>query len=381
MLLLAALVFSLLGRAPDAAASPSIRVGLFDDAEVLYGNPDIVFPLLQQAGTKVLRVNLWWGGPNGVARREPATPANPADAAYNWATYDRTALLGERYGMKVMFTVIGTPGWANGQREWNVAPTDDDDIRDFAQAAATRYSGRFPGGAGKPIPAVRLWLVWNEPNNPVFLKPQFSRDNGRWVVQSARDYARMCNAVIEGVREGQVGGKIACGATAPRGNNNPNSSRPSVSPVAFLVAMRQAGARGFNAYAHHPYYGKKQETPTTPPPPGIHGNAPTAVTLGNFQALQTALNSTYGSRMRIWITEYGYQTNPPDRFSGVSWAEQRKYLVTAYGILRKDPRVDIFIWFLLRDEKRLEGWQSGLFTAAWKRKDAREGFERVAAGR
>ena len=30
--------------------------------------------------------------------------------------------------------------------------------------------------------------------------------------------------------------------------------------------------------------------------------------------------------MRLWITEYGYQTNPPDTLFGVTPAEQAKYL-------------------------------------------------------
>ena len=51
------------------------------------------------------------------------------------------------------------------------------------------------------------------------------------------------------------GQKVACGATAARGNNDPNGLKPSVSPLAFLRAMKKAGAAGFDAYAHHPYYG------------------------------------------------------------------------------------------------------------------------------
>ena len=60
----------------------------------------------------------------------------------------------------------------------------------------------------------------------------------------------------------------------------------------------------------------------------------------------------YGNK-RIWITEYGYQTNPPDRVFGVSWANQAKYLTQAYGIAKRHPRIDYFLWFLLRDERRL----------------------------
>ena len=105
------------------------------------------------------------------------------------------------------------------------------------------------------------------------------------MIQSAIDYAKICNAIFKGVRMTTVGAsKVACGVTGPRGNNNPNSARPSVSPLAFLRAMKKAGAKGFDAYAHHPYYGAPRETPRTPPPPGIHGNAPTAITLGNINA-------------------------------------------------------------------------------------------------
>jgi hypothetical protein len=41
----------------------------------------------------------------------------------------------------------------------------------------------------------------------------------------------------------------------------------------------------------------------------------------------------------------------------------------------------MLIWFLLRDETRIEGWQSGLFTASGARKDAREAFERLGTKR
>jgi hypothetical protein len=195
------------------------------------------------------------------------------------------------------------------------------------------------------------------------------------VIQSARDHARICNAVVAGIRSGQRGAKIACGATAPRGNNNPNSIRPSVAPGAFIAAMKNYGAEGFNALAHHPYYGQRNETPDTPPAQGRRGNAPTAITLGNFHVLINAVNRAYGKGMRIWVTEYGYQTNPPDKLYGVTEAKQAEYMKRAYLKLKRHPRVDYFIWFLIRDEGRRDGWESGVFTNKWKRKEARETFE------
>jgi hypothetical protein len=358
------------------AAGRTMAVGIYDDAQILYGNPDKVFPTLAQMNTRLIRVNLWWGGPNGVGRQEPDDAADPADSAYQWATYDRAVVYAHRFKIDVMLSILGTPDWANDGKGWNVAPTDPDDLRDFARAAARRYNGAFRAADGTRLPKVRLWTVWNEPNNPVFLKPQWEKVGGTWEVRSAIDYAAMCNAAVAGIRSGSGGVRIACGVTSPRGNNNPNSARPSVSPIPFLNAFRAAGGRGFDAIAHHPYYGAKGETPSTPPPRGSRGQPPTAVTLGNFATLVTAVDRLWGEKTRIWITEYGYQTNPPDRRFGVDWITQANYLGQAVAIARKSPRIDYFVWFLLRDESRLAGWQSGLYTASGARKPAREVFER-----
>ena len=364
---------------PAASASRFLQVGLFDDSSFNYGNPDQVFPMLKQLRTQVIRVNLVWGGPNGVARRRPVNPMNPNDPAYNWSVYDRTVNFAQQNGIKVMFSIIGTPPWANGAAGVNVVPRSALDLERFATAAARRYNGRFVGPDGRVIPPVLSWLAWSEPNNPAFLRPQYRRVGGKFVIQSAIDYAKICNAVVKGVRKTTIGAsKVACGVTGPRGNNNPNSSRPAVSPLPFLRAMKKAGAKGFDAYAPHPYYGAPRETPSTPPPPGIHGNAATAITLGNINLLIKEVTRLYGNK-RIWITEYGYQTNPPDRVFGVSWANQAKYMTQAYGIAKRNPRIDYFLWFLLRDERRLanDGWQSGLLTSSGAKKPAFAAFQKL----
>ena len=365
--------------APTASASQSLRIGIFDDGVVLYGEPDLVFPQLQKTRTQLLRVNLWWSGPGiTVATRKPKRPADPNDPAYNWDTYDRTVRFSIVNGIIPIFSIIGTPPWANAAKGWNVAPTNARDLQNFAAAAQKRYSGTFVNADGVVLPRVSLWMAWNEPNNPVFLKPQYRRVGKTWTIQSGRDYAKLCNAVVSGIKSVQRTSKVACGATGPRGNNNPNSSRPSVSPIPFLRAMKAGGAKGFDAYAQHPYYGSPAETPSTKPPPGLRGQPPTAVTLGNIDVLIGELDRLYGRQMRVWVTEYGYQTNPTDRIFGVTWSKQAAYLAQAVSIVRANPRIDMFLWFLLRDEQRLSGWQSGLMTYDGKRKPSFAAFQRAA---
>jgi Glycosyl hydrolase catalytic core len=379
---LAAAAFGLaLLLAPTASGSNSLRVGIFDDGVVLYGEPDLVFPQLARTGAGLLRVNLWWAGPGiRVSTSKPRRPADPNDRAYNWDTYDRTVRFAVVNGIEPVFSIVGTPPWANRARGWNVAPTNARDLRLFAAAAQKRYSGTFRNAEGVTLPRVSLWMAWNEPNNPVFLKPQYRRSGKSWTIQSGRDYAKICNAVVQGIKSVQRSSRVACGATGPRGNNNPSSSRPSVSPIPFLRAMKAGGAKGFDAYAHHPYYGSPAETPTTRPPPGRRGQPPTAVTLGNVDVLVKEIDRLYGRRTRIWITEYGYQTNPTDPIFGVSYSKQAKYLTQAVSIARRHPRIDVFLWFLLLDEQRLGGWQSGLISFQGKRKPSFNAFRRAAVG-
>ena len=127
----------------------------------------------------------------------------------------------------------------------------------------------------------------------------------------------------------------------------------------------------FDVYAHHPYYGGKNQTPNTPP------GSRRSVTLGNIGVLLREIKRLYGPK-HLWITEYGYQTNPPDRAIGVSLAKQALYLKQAFARARRNPRIDMMIWFLLRDEPNVPaGWQSGLFDIRGRRKPAYNAFRRL----
>ena len=363
--------------ARPAHGSRFLRVGIYDEAQTLYGPVAKTFSLFQELHVQEVRLNLYWGGPYGVATRRPAKATDPDDPAYDWSLYDRTVNYAAQEGVHVLFSIYGTPSWANGGKAMNVAPLRMVDLRNFALAAAKRYGGSWIGTDGRVLPPVREWLAWNEPNNPLFLTPQYRRSGSGWVMESAIEYAKICNAVYQGIHATLYSSeRVACGGTAPRGNNNPSSARPSVSPLAFLEAVKKDGLKTFDAWAHHPYYQSPNETPSAKPL-APNGAPATAVTLGNIGDLIRLVTKLYGNK-RIWITEYGYQTNPPDPIFGVSWAKQALYLTQAFAIARKNPRIDMMLWFLLKDEPTLSGWQSGLITYRGKHKPAFNAFMRMA---
>ena len=352
--------------APKQSQASAMMVGFYDDEQV-FGRTDWAFTQLKSLRAGVVRITLDWAN---IAKRRPADAADPADPAYQWGAVDHIVSQAAANKIRVVAAIYGTPRWAGTAK--NRLPRRITDLRLFAFAAATRYSGTFDVGTveePRMLPAIRFWLAWNEPNNPVFLRPQWKRVRGQWRPQSPFDYTKICSAIWAGVHStGLANEKVGCGVTGPRGNDAPASSRASTSPLVFLTWLRRAGLKRFDAYAHHPYYGNKLEKPTTVP------KSKKAVTLGNISVLLRQLKRLYGNK-RLWITEYGYQTRPPDRFFGVSYTLQAKYVHQAYAVAKKTRRIDMFIWFLIRDERRLSGWQSGVLTSSGKRKPAFRAFQ------
>lgn len=365
--------------ASERTTATRMPVGFYDDEQV-FGRTDWAFTQLKSLRAGIVRITIDW---SAVARRRPTAPADPSDPAYNWTAVDNVVTQAAKNKIRVLAAIYGTPRWAGPGK--SRLPRRVTDLRLFAFAAAKRYSGTFEIEGTDPVrvlPVVRHWLAWNEPNNPVFLFPQFIRTKkGVYLKQAAKNYAKICNAIVGGIHAaGRLSGeKIACGVTAPRGNNNPKSSRQSISPISFVRQMKRFGAKGFDAYAHHPYYGHRLETPTYKPRlnkgPKIVGGP---VLLGNIDDLTREVTRLWG-RKPIWITEYGYQTKP-DRHLAVTYQQQAQYLREAFAIARKHPRIQMMLWFLLRDQavtRAFDGWQGGLITKNGVRKPAFRSFQRV----
>ena len=78
------------------------------------------------------------------------------------------------------------------------------------------------------------------------------------------------------------------------------------------------------------------------------------VPLSELDRLERALDAIYrayavGRRLPLYLTEYGYETNPPNPYRGVSPATQAAYLDQAAYMAWRDPRVRVLSQFLLVD--------------------------------
>jgi len=325
-----------------AQASPYVRYGIQDDAWLQWGpgTLDDRLATLDSLGVDVVRFTLDWRS------------IEPRRGVYDWSDVDPVLDGLHAHHIAPLVTLYGTPSWANGGRNESWAPASGSTFAAFAAAAARHY------------PFVRMWTIWNEPNQRRWLQPT-----------SPRVYTqRLLNPAYAAIHRVSPDSQVAGGVTAPRGNTG------GMSPLAWVAGMAAAKAR-LDAYAHNPYPLAPRETPIS----GGCGHC-TTVTLSTIGRLLAAVRHDFGARTRIWLTEYGYQTNPPDRFLGVSYAAQARYVSEAALRAYELPRVDVLIHYLVEDEPDVARWQSGILTAHDVRKPAYEAFrfplaERSRTGR
>jgi hypothetical protein len=320
-----------LGAPGQAGASTGIRYGVQDDAWLRFGPGTLESRLdrLVSLGVDLVRINMAW------------SDIQPTRGAFDWSGYDPAVQGLHARGIEPVLTLVSTPRWANGGRSPNWAPLSGASFGRFAAAAAQHY------------PFVKRWLVWNEPNQRRWLRPT-----------SPSVYVRrLLNPAYAAIHRVHPGALVAGGVTAPR------AASGGVSPVAWIAGMADAGAN-LDAYAHNPYPLSPAETPDS----GGCGHC-TTITMATLPRLLRAVGDAFGPRTRIWLSEYGYQTNPPDRLLGIPESRQATFL--AQGALRAylTPRVDLLVQYLVRDEPDVAGWQSGILTAGGVRKPSYSAME------
>jgi hypothetical protein len=438
-LLLVAAVF-LFHTAPAFASAEQESI-LMDDSEFVYADAPHVDQRMAEAkamGFDRVRVSVLWRvlAPNANSEDRPAGDATDPRwyGQGKWDRYDRIVQLANAHGLGVLFSITGpSPLWATGTPEQgraDVADTWDPSAKefgDFVTAVGRRYSGSWqdehqepaivpllPPTTTKspPLPRVDHWSVWNEPNHGGWLTPQW---NGSPLVpQSPRIYRGLLDAAWSALQNtGHGSDTILLGETAPRGLN-PGLTR-GLHPLRFVrelycldsklqpytgEAAKQRGcpesfdAAGFVAahpalfgasgWAHHPYS-------LTTSPRTRDKNSDDA-TLSGIPRLTRTLDrafAAYGQnkQLPIWMTEYGYQTSPPDPTIGIPFSRQASWLDAATFLAFRNPRLVSFAQFLLVDDGPIRQYkpddprywgtfQSGVITLQGKHKPSYESFKR-----
>ena len=382
----------LLGTAGLGAAAASHNQAVFFEAprdliEVTPAARAKALGQLQWLGVKALRVELVWRNvaPSPTSTRKPNFDAtNPA--SYAWGDYDALLAEAQRLKWQVLLTVTApVPKWATAAK------------KDFLTYPNARYFQEFMTAVGKHYGGeVSLFAIWNEPNHPAFLLPQFL-SSGK--PASPRIYRSLFEAGYEGLKaSGIVKPKVLMGETAPVGSDTLSRQyirekglRHDVAPLAFLrealclnSKYRKSGTceeLPAHGYAHHAY--------TVGSPTNAKLPERDDVTIGVLSRLSAALDKAAAAHaipghLPIYLTEFGIQSYPNHEL-GVAQPKQAEYDALAEKMAWSDPRVAAFSQYLLRDDKLggkpgssvhggFVGFQTGLEEYGGKRKPLYFGF-------
>jgi hypothetical protein len=349
--------------APVATSADRMWIGFHDDPMFRFDS-DRATELDTAIATNhssILRTLVTWAN---VAPEKPASASNPFDPAYKFDDLDEFVRNAQARNAEVLITIWGTPKWANGGKTPNFLPTSMSTFQNFTKALASRYSGRYAG-----YPFVRFYGIWNESNLGLFLSPQF---NSAGKIVSPAAYAKLAAAGIAGLKAGNSRALVAIGETSSNGRNKRKAgATDSVRPGTFAEGVAKANKKlKFDAWAHHPYPVPVNQKPTQKV---MWPN----VALSSLPQFETSIDKWFGRKnIPVWITEYGNETKPGEP-SGVTESQQASYVTQAINIAKKDPRVPMFVWFVMRDSTG-SLWQSGVYRKTGASKPAEPKFASAA---
>jgi hypothetical protein len=345
-------------RTYSTPATARLATALTDP--VLFGGSQTAaaFARTSAAGATYVRLTVDWGSiapatpPTGFVATDPTSPG------YSWGSLDAVVEAAESAGLTPILDVQFPPLWA-----YDTAPTTVNggspnvaDLGDFATALATHYDGLTPGA-----PAEHVFEVWNEPNLSLDMSPV-----------SASKYRGMVNAVADAVHGVDPANLAVAGGLDPFGHKKgKNQKWYAVAPLAFMRSLLcvskgshphstcSASIR-FDVWSHHPY------TPYINGGPFAHAKVSGDVELGDLPKMRALLKA--GARLghvvsahpvQFWVTEFGWNTNPPRKHSpslglAARWTAESLHQMWLSG-------VSLVTWFLLDDLPSPSYYKSGLF--------------------
>jgi hypothetical protein len=214
---MATLLAALLLAAVPAHANKGQEV-TFEAPRDLF-NPDqreAAFTEIDSLGAHALRVVLYWQdvAPDAASRVKPKLDMTDP-ASYDWSKYQPVLDEAKARGWTVQVTASGpVPRWAtNGARDNTTRPSPNE-FRMFMTALAKHFGGE-----------VTRWSIWNEPNHPQFLAPQY---DSRHKPASPKIYRGLYAAALRGLADAGDTKPVLMGETAPTGTGK------DVAPLTFL---------------------------------------------------------------------------------------------------------------------------------------------------
>jgi hypothetical protein len=340
-------------RTYSTPKTPPLVTGLFDPARLGGANP-LPYDMTRKAGAQYVRLMVWWpliapfSLPSGFDASDPTSPG------YRWDGLDAAVEAAQAAGLTPILNILSTPSWAYATPPNGVNHAGSPNVAElgkFAQALATHYDGQ------NGLPDVNIYEVWNEPNLSLDLSPT-----------DAPTYRAMVNAVADSVHAVDPANLVVAGELDPFGHpKSKNSDWNAAFPFAFMRSLLCL-SKGpnphatcsdeihFDVWSHHPY---------SIGGPFKKGKLADDAELGDLPRMRALLNAgvrlghvVSSDPVQFWVTEFGWDTNPPRCKAAPltlasRWAAESMYQAWRSGIT-------MFMWYGL-DDRASGPFRSGLY--------------------
>ena len=324
-------------------------------------NDALALKRVAAAGGQDVRVTVDW---SAVAPARPAKgsdPSDPGNPAYDWSSLDAQFREIESHGLTPIAAIFRAPVWARAIAPSNPAsPPKIAAWKAFVLAAARRYSGGYKG-----LPRVQYWEAWIEPNLSPNLAPQLV--NG--VPYAARVYRSMVNAMDASLVSVHGDNRLLFGGLGPFRDSTYSVviQEPDWGPTAFMRTLFCLSGT-LTPICHQKVHADIWDIhPYTSGGPNHQAFLPNDVSLGDLDKMTSTLHAARAAGnlvaphgLGLWVTEFSWDSNPPDP-GGVPmrlmerWVPQALYVMWSAGITH-------VLWLAIRDEPFASSpYQSGLY--------------------
>jgi hypothetical protein len=380
-----------------------MEVTVQDDALFLHQEPWKVQRTarrLAALGADRIRITAGWSAvaPAPRARRKPAGFDATKPDQYQAGPFrqlDTAVKTATAAGLQVQIDLaFWAPRWAvarsfgrSARQRWR---PDAPEFGQFAEAVARRYDGNFADPTSRTrtaLPAVRLWTTWNEPNHPTFLLPQSERTrNGGWRDVAPHVYRAMHEAAYNSLKRVDHQNQVLLGGLSSRGSSRRGPTR-NIPPLRFLrelacvnprleplndPACRDYHPLHADGFAYHPYSFEAA--------PNVAYGGPETVHIADLSRLSDVLSQLHdkgriATKLPLYLTEFGYESKPPDTGRGVAPEVQAQYMAQSAFMAWRNPDTRMFAQFLLQDLADPRDYQTGLLYPDGRSKPALQAFK------
>jgi len=351
-------------RTYTTSGTRPLATALVDPVRFNGGQSDQAFAMTRSSGATYARVTANWSAIAPVTRPTGFVATDPTSPGYVWDGLDAVVEAAAGAGVTPILDVTSTPRWAYARRPTGVngGTPKAAALGQFAQALATHYDGTGD------LPAVHVFEVWNEPDLSLFLNPV-----------SGSAYRGMVNAFADAVHAVDPANLVVAGGLDPFGHPKGRKQRwYSMAPLAFMRSFLclSRGSRPhatcsakvhFDVWSHHPY---------TFGGPFGHAKHPDDVSLGDLPRMRALLlaglrlhHVVSAHPVKFWVTEFGWDTNPPRRHAASLSLASRWTAEALYQMWRSG--VSLVTWFDLQDRRSPSPYQSGLYFHSSSLRNAR----------